>query len=158
MQFAFEKANAITGPKRTEAHSKISQLFRRRKKVLLKVTPSFSCPDRRTMSKQLASKTTWQAPRFSSPLQADVLGLSSNTFHQETDLRSDPLAESKKSAKRLHLSELSSINVNCFGKRRSISTRASKCFKALGICSKKPQVEIPSKPSLVARLGVQNTP
>lgn len=65
-------------------------------RVLLKVTPSFSCLDRRTMSKQLASKMTWQAPRFSSPLQADVLGLSSNTFHQETDLRSDPLAECKK--------------------------------------------------------------
>lgn len=65
-------------------------------RVLLKVTPSFSCLDRCTMSKQLASKMTWQAPRFSSPLQADVLGLSSNTFHQETDLRSDPLAECKK--------------------------------------------------------------
>lgn len=87
-----------------------------------------------------------------------MLDLNSDTFHQGADLRSDPLAECKKSAKYLHLSELSSIKVNCFGKRRSISASASKCFEALGSCSKKAQVEIRSEPSLVALLRAQNKP
>lgn len=118
----------------------------------------FSCPDRRTMSKQLASKTTWQAPRFSSPLQADVLGLSSNTFHQETDLRSDPLAECKKAPNVCTFPSSHQSTLTVLARDGASRQERPNVLRHLASVQKKPQVEIPSKLSLVTHLGVQNKP
>lgn len=65
-------------------------------KVLLKVTPSFFLPRQTHRVQTTRFQNILASPRFPSPLQADVLDLSANTFHQGADLRSDPLAECKK--------------------------------------------------------------